>query len=205
MAKPDKKAFFGWTGILLGGLVVLGGVLLWWFFTYEPTEASRVVTKRDLQAFTLLTAADLEMRGSPEKATTQISDLTDNYLLVAQKKGAEINREIVVSRQGKDWLGDAVAIAIPASTTNSLGGQLRVGDTIDLLTVSKTTTQGAASQVTTFDNLLVLSIPPPNKDPNSSAITLAVPRTKRNDLATAVTGATLVVSRNVGPSNRPTN
>ena len=201
MAKPDKKRFLKWTGILLGGLVVLGGVLLWCFFKYEPTEASRVVTKRDLQAFTLLTVGDLEMRGSPEKATTQISDLTDNYLLVALKKGAEINREIVVSRQGKEWLGDAVAIAIPASTTNSFGGHLRIGDTIDLLTVSKTTTQGTASEVTIFDNLLVVTIPPPNKDPNSSAITLAVPRTKRNDLATAVTGATLVVTRNIGASN----
>jgi hypothetical protein len=90
------------------------------------------------------------MRGSPEPETPKISDLTGKYLLVALKKGAELNREMVVSPQGREWLGDAVTIAIPASITNSLGGQLRIGDTIDLLSVPKTTTQGTAIQVTPF-------------------------------------------------------
>lgn len=195
---PDEKGFFKWTGILLAVLVVLGGMLLWWFFTYEPAFPGKVVTTRDLPAFTLLAAGDLEMRGSEELATTKVSDLTDHYLLVTVMKGAEVNREVVVSRQGREWLGDAVTIAIPASITNSLGGQLRIGDTVDLLTVPKTVPQGTAIQVTPFDNLLVVSVPPSNKDANSSAITLAVPRTKRNELAIAVAGATLVLTRNLG-------
>ena len=89
-----------------------------------------------------------------------------------------------------------------ASITNSLGGQLRIGDTIDLLPVPKTPPQGTAVQVIPIENLLVLNIPPPNKDANSSVITLAVPRTKRPELATAIAGATLVLTRNISVSNQ---
>ena len=113
MAEPDEKRFLKITGSILAGLVVIGGVLLWCFFRREPAEPGRVLTKRDLPAFTLLTDGDLEMRGSPETATTKIPDLTGNYLLVALKKDAEVNREMVVSPQGREWLRDAVTIAIP--------------------------------------------------------------------------------------------
>lgn len=200
---PDERGFFKWTGIVLAVLVVLGGALLWWFFTYEPAFPGKFFAKRDLPAFTLLTGDELEMRGSKELAKIQISDLTDHYLLVAVMKDAEVNREVVVSRQGREWLSDAVTIAIPASITNSLGGQLRIGDTIDLLPVPKTATPVTATQVIPLDNLLVVSVPPPNKDANSSAITLAVPRSKRNDLAIAVSGGTLVLTRSISVSNQP--
>ena len=87
---------------------------------------------------------------------------------------------------------DAVAIAIPASVSTTLGGQLRVGDVVDLVAIAK-----GATQVKTFERLLVLSTPS-GKDKDANAITLAIPGAQRDEFALAITGAELLVTRRIG-------
>jgi hypothetical protein len=191
---PDANRSIKRAGVLLGILVVLGAGLLWWLLTHDPKQPGRVVAKRGLPAVTLLNDADLEMHGSPESLNVSISELTGRYLLAPVNQGAEVTREMVTQREGKEWLSDAVAVAIPMSITPSLGRQLRAGDIIDLVTVPK-----GATQVKTFENLMVLNIAPLNKDPNASiSVTLAVPRGQRDDLALAVSSSELVLTRKLG-------
>jgi hypothetical protein len=66
---------------------------------------------------------------------------------------------------------------------------LRVGDLVDLVAVPK---QGGEAR--SFENLLLLNIVL-NKDGNSNAITLAVPISERDNFASAVVGAELLVTR----------
>jgi hypothetical protein len=189
MPTPEKNRSIKRAGILLGVLVAMGAVLLWCLLTQAPPEPRRVVATRDLEAFTLLTSGVLEMRPrSP--SNTEIAALTGCYLLVAVKQEDEVTRKMVTSREGNEWLADAVAVAIPTSATTSLGGQLHVGDVVDLVTVPK-----GATEVKTFENLLVLSTAPPSKETN--VITLAMPRAQRDAFALAVTGAELVLTRRI--------
>ncbi|HUS11111.1 MAG TPA: hypothetical protein VMZ30_11655 [Pyrinomonadaceae bacterium] len=196
MATPEKNRSVKRAAILLGVLVALGGVLLWWLLTRDPTDPrSRVVAKRDLPALRLLTNADLEMRGSPELSNSAIEELTNRHLLVGVKQGGEVTREMVAPSESKQLLADAIAVAIPMSATTSLAGQLHAGDMVDLVTVPK-----GGTQAKTFENLMVLSIAPANKDAN--AITLAIPRTQRDDFALAVTGGELVLTRRIIVANQ---
>jgi len=195
MSTPEKNRSLKPAGILLGVLVAMGAVLLWWLLTQEPR---RVVATRDLQAFTLLTSGDLDMRPRSPSSNTAIATLTGCYLLVTVKQGGEVTHEMVISPEGKEWLADAVAVAIPTSATTSLGGQLHVGDVVDLVTFPK-----GATQVKAFENLLVLSTAPPSKETN--VITLALPRARRDEFALAVMDAELVLTRRIIMANQQSN
>ena len=192
MDTPDKDRSIRRATILLGVLVVLGGVLLWLLLRSDARQpaGSRIVAKRDLHAFTLLTANDLEMHPSAEPSALTIAELTNRYLLVGLKEGSEVTPSIVAPVNSTQWLGEATAVTISMSATTSLGGQLRPGDMVDLVTVPK-----GATQVKTFENLMVLNIPPPGKD--ATVITLAIPHTRRDEFALAVTGAELVLTRRI--------
>lgn len=75
-----------------------------------------------------------------------------------------------------------------------LGGQLRVRDLVDLVAVPTRDPAGAKK----FENLMVLNIIQANKVTNlPAAIVLAVPRVKRDDFASAVVGAELLVTRKI--------
>lgn len=189
MSTTEKNRSVRRAGILLGVLVAVGVVLLWWLLTRNVTElGSRAVAKRHLPAFTLLTKEDL--RSSSESSDSLIEELNDRYLLVGVEKDGEVTRGMVAPHEVKQWLADAVAVAIPASTSNSLGGQLRAGDVVDLMTVPK-----GAAQVKTFESLMVLSIAPSTKEAN--VITLAIPRARQDEFALAVTDAELMLTRRI--------
>ena len=191
MATPEENRSIKQAAIVLAVLIVVGGVLLWLLLTHNPIS-NRVVAKRDLPAFTLLRTDHLNGSNS------SIAELEGRYLLVTVKKDGEVTREIVVPRLGNEWLADAVAVAIPIAASTSLGGQLHVGDIVDLVTFPK-----GATQVKSFENLMVLSIASPNK--NANVITLAIPRARRDEFALAVTGAELVLTRRIIMANQQSN
>ena len=159
----------------------------------KPTEPakSRIVVKKDLQAFTSLTDNDLETQsGTGETPNSKL--LSERYLLVNLKQGAEVKEENVAPAAAKGLLSNAVAVSITA-TPSLLGGQLRVRELFDLLAVPI-----KGGEARKFENLMVLNIIPANKDTNVPAvIVLAVPLDRRDDFASAVVGAELLVTRKI--------
>jgi Flp pilus assembly protein CpaB len=179
----------------------------------KATEKSRVIARRALPAFTLLSGSDLQtLEGivdAVDGPPPTVEELQGRYLLVKVARSKEITREMAASAKATPLitsaLTDAVAVAIPANGPNSLGGSLQTGDIIDLLVVpagNNSSSSGATSQAKgtkKFENLLVLNVPKgdaktADKEVPLGAVTLALPREKLKEFASALASATLVVT-----------
>jgi Flp pilus assembly protein CpaB len=196
-----------WAGVMLGKLVTGEQVKRMTAPTPAPTR-SKIVSSKELAAYTLLTNDHLLIiPGTNETSNPKVlDDLLDRYLLVTVLAGTEIKSEMLAPREAKELLRDSVAVSIPATATSTLRNQLRVGDKIDLIAVptNNSSANESQSQPLAFENLLVLDVPA-KKDPKpdekslaeAGAITLAVPATRRDEFATSIAGATIVITRRV--------
>lgn len=173
-----------------------------------PTK-TRIVSSKELEAYTLLTNDHLiVIQGTNDSDDPKaINEFLGRYLLTKVAPGTEIKSDMLAPVEAKALLDNSVAVTIPATATSSLGGQLRVGDMVDLLAIltnQPLANQSDKSKPPTFENLLVLSIPI-KKDPKTeeknvaevSAITVALPATKRDEFASSIAGATIVITRRV--------
>jgi Flp pilus assembly protein CpaB len=192
-------------------LVITGGVLVHKLVTGEepgitvppPPESlkNRIVSQRELPSFTLIKGEDLELRlasSGLDKSTPNLQALTGRYLLTGVKRGAEVTDQMVAPREATPLLADAVAFSIPITSTTFPGGPLRPGDLVDAIAARR----GATTEVKRFENVIVLSIVQPTKDsalPN--AIILAIPRTRRDDLASAAS-AEWMLTRKIVVANQ---
>ena len=151
----------------------------------EPSvpERSRVIAKANLQPLTLVNAANLEPRPDAEHGP-DISKLSNRYLLVGVDAGKEVREEMLAPPAATVLLSDAVAVSVPASPTTVVGNQLRMGDLVDVVAA-------ASTGVKKFENVMVLV--PATKD--TSMIVLAVPSNRRDELASALIGTQLLISR----------
>lgn len=149
----------------------------------EPTR-SKIVATRDLPAFTLIKEGDVAVRkGSTASEEPQISKLKNRYLLGEVKNGGEVKDDNLAPESATDVLKDAIAVSIPASPTTSLGGQLRVGELVEMVAVPSK----EEAPVIKFEKLVVLINVAPNKEANlPGTITLAVPSTERDNFAKAI-------------------
>jgi len=205
--------------VVLLALIVSAGVMVWKLVNSEqvkrmtvlttvPTK-TKIVSSRDLEAYTLLTSNHLMViQGTNETSDPKVlNDLLDRYLLAKVLPGTEIKSEMLAPPEAKALLSNSVAVSIPATATSTLGSQLRVGDMIDLLAIpanQPSTGQSAQSKPPKFENLLVLNVPI-KKDPKPDekylaevgAITLALPATRRDEFASSIAGATIVITRRV--------
>jgi Flp pilus assembly protein CpaB len=183
--------------VVLAVLIVLGGLMVLTLVRSGEPQVSKVVAKRDLPAFTLLRNDDLQVTPivPPGQTSPNIDNFTSRYLLVSAKTGVEIKHEMVADPETTLWLANAVAVSIPASLSTTLGGQLHAGDWVALIAVPPK--EGA--EVKKFEKLMVLTVVLGSKDvPPSNSITLALPGHQRDEFASAVAGAQLLVSRKIG-------
>ena len=172
---------------------------------------SKIVAKRDLPAFTLLTDKDVEVRqGTGDADLPDVGKLTNRYLFAGVKQGGEVKDENLAPRAATDVLDDATAFSIPASSTTALGGQLRVGDVVQLFAVHANGNTVPAKEngaVQRFDEVVVLNIVPASKDTNApGTITLAVPTAQHDSFAAAAGGTQLFVTKKIEvhrPIERP--
>src|SRR5690349_5471290 len=116
------------------GFIVLVTILVTREETSTP-KRDRIVARTDLQPLTLLNDKNLEPRSADGKNLPDIKGLSDRYVLVSVKKGAEIKDEMVAPRDATAWLSDAVAVSVPANATTVVGNQLRTGDLVDLRSI----------------------------------------------------------------------
>ncbi len=171
--------------ILFIGLVVMGLMLV---NTKEQSipETYRIVAGTDLQPLTLLNEKNLEPRSPDKNNLPDIKGLSDRYVLVSVKKGAEIKDEMVAPRDATALLSDAVAVSVPAGATTVVGNQLRAGDLVDVLIPKGT-------EVKKYELMVLV---PASKD--STMILLAVPSAQRFDFASALVGTQLLlISRKI--------
>jgi Flp pilus assembly protein CpaB len=198
-------------------LIGIGGFTIWKLWstpeppveqTVEPTQ-SRIVTKRELKSFTKLTKADLELKsGTAETASPSVptvEELEGRYLLVKVKRGGEVKREMVAPPEATLLLSDAVAIGIQPASLTTVGGQLQVGDMVDVVTtgVKNGSTSGPQE---TFENVMVLNVVNDTKAGDKVSgipigVTLAIPRGSRDRFAAAVANAGMVVTRKILVAN----
>ena len=164
-----------------------------------PTR-TKIVASQELEAYTLLTDQHLTvLLGTNESEDPNAKDpFRGRYLLTKVIAGTEIKLDMLAPTEAKALLDNSVMVTIPATATSSLGGQLRVGDMIDLLLVPN---QPAAHQPEPFKGLLVLNIPiqkADDKNPTGvGGITLALGTDERDKFAAALPGATIVITRKV--------
>jgi hypothetical protein len=191
--------------VLLIGVGVVTILKLW--SAPEPTieksvalVPSQLVATQNLKAFTKLTKDNLVLKpGTAGVATPSVStveELTDRYLLVAVIEGGEVKREMVAAREATPLLGDAVAVGIQPTSLTAIGGQLQVGDMVDVVP----TVSGEAMQP--IENVMVLNVV--NAADKGSGIpvgiTLAIPRLSSKQFA-AATAAGIVVTRKIPVAN----
>lgn len=190
---------FTFAGAVFIALVLIGIAISWQLMTrlepkpQDPAD-SRVVATQDLPGLTLLTSNHLEVHAVTGQNTPKIEDFIDRYLLVEVKKGGEVKDEMLAVREATPVLSDATLVSITASATTSLGGQLSVGELVDLVAIpSLPGTTGKK-----FEKLVVLSSTQPTKDGTSPAtIMLAVPSVKFDEFASAIAGSQLLISRKI--------
>jgi Flp pilus assembly protein CpaB len=191
--------------LVLVFLIAIGGWMFWKLTTREEPpieippliEPAKIVAKREMPAFTLLTIEDLDPRpSSPElgQPAPKVDGLIGRYLLVAVKEGGEVKDEMVAPESATKLLSDAVAVSIPTTATTFVGGQLRAGDLVDVIAVPS---QGSPAGKK-FESLLVLNIVQANKDTGlPNAINLAVSSDQRDEFASAVAGGDVLVTRKI--------
>jgi Flp pilus assembly protein CpaB len=210
--------------VVLLGLVVSVGLMVWKLVYTEQVKAiiptpppaptrTTIVSSKDLEAYTLVTNNDLmPINGTndtpdPRMLEELLDKLRNRYLLTNVPQGAEIKSEMLAPSEATEMLGNSVAVSIPATATATLGNQLRVGHMIDLLAIpgnQPSANQSDQPKLHVFEKLLVLNIPI-KKDPKvdekdlaeAGAITLALPTKKRDEFASAIAGATVVITRRV--------
>lgn len=206
----DLKEQFAQVGkVVLVTLITLAVFMVWSLVHSEqvaeikaptPPRAvkTRIVASKDLEAYTALTSDHLTViqgANDPEDPNAKTPFL-GRYLLTKVTVGTEIKPDLLVPAEAKGLLENSVAVSIPATATSSLGGQLRMGDMIDVLLI-----HANQAKPDPFE-LLVLNLPvqqaPTDKTPaEAGAITLAIAKDKRDLFVAALPGATMVITRKV--------
>ena len=191
------------------GLVVIAVLMVRTLVNSEQVEAmktaplvpstTRILSSKDLETFTRLTNEDLIVLPGKDDPTgdKKLAALRDRYLLTNVTSGTEIKSDMLVPTEPKGLLDNSIAVSIPATATSTLGGQLRVGDVIDLLLIPG----NQSAKPEPFENLLVLNISLKKVDDKSpaepAAITLALPTDKRDKFVPALPNAAIVITRKI--------
>lgn len=208
--------------VTLLGLVLSASVMFWKLLSTERVQAmtaatavptkTKIVSTRDLEAYTLIKDKDLTfIKGTETSDPNALKALLDKsinrYLLVEVLPGAEVRSEMLAPPEATALLGNSVAVSLPATAASTLGSQLRAGDMIDLLAIPSgqpSDTPSDKAKLHVFEQLMVLNVPI-NKDPkvdvknvaDNGATTLALPANRRDEFASALAGAAVVITRRI--------
>lgn len=220
MASAERDTTFTIAVVVVILLVFTGGLLLLKLLrlplvdpkpeTAKPAPTqTQVVAKRDLEAYVQLKPDDLELRKgndpsaeAAQKAPT-IEEFSKRYLMAPIISGEEVKREMVAPSEATSLLDNAVAVSLPATPGSTLGGQLRVGELVDVVAVHNSSSPADSDPIksSSFEKLLVLNIETKQADEKTPkepvSITLALPANRRDEFAAAVANATVTVTRKI--------
>lgn len=204
MPNDNSKDLLGFV-VPLVILISTGGFTFWklWSTPEPPVEQtveatpSRLTATQELNPFTKLKKEHLKLSaGTLNASAPTITELEGRYLLVRVRSGGEVKREMVAPLAATPLLDDAVAVGVQPTSLTTIGGQLQVGDMVDVIPT------GLKDQsAKPFENVMVLNVVNDAKAGDKGSgipvgITLAIPRESR-DKFVAAAGAGIVVTRKI--------
>lgn len=206
-------------------VLILLGAGVWMLIELLKTGSSSkrveqpITASRDLPAYHLLDESELTAgmekndgqsatsNASPDPKALTVNNLKGRYLLTSVKAGQVVTDEMVAPAGLTANLSESFVTAITATSATTLGGQLRVGDRVDLIVVpaKQTTNQNAETSPKTvaFEDLIVLKVHVSSEGKpadDQAVIVLAIPLSKREDFAATTVGANLVLTQKVKAS-----
>ncbi|MDX6268826.1 MAG: hypothetical protein QOD28_49 [Acidobacteriota bacterium] len=183
-------------GALIVGLSLILIFLLWVVLPRQAgltADAQRppVRAKRDLPAFHLLTTADVDVRNEKDAPAGEKPEDFVNHLLAGEvKEGEALTVDMLVKPEWKAILDNAIQVGLPANTSTTLGGTLKVGDVVELVWFPGTksggqmTTDPAQIKPEYVKNLVVVGVPAgkvPDAPPPPAAAAPTAAATPKND------------------------
>jgi len=172
-------------------------VALW--MAHKPaSQATIPVLVDDMPAYSVIRAGDvMTTTVSPDLVTDATvqkpEDLVGSYTRESIRATRPISTSQVVTIPDPALISNTLAVAVPASMTTILGGNLQAGDIVSLATVPVSDTHSAPAIV--FDTVLVLDV---NAAEDEKTIVLAIPADRwLVYLAQARDAAGLVLARRV--------
>ncbi|MDQ1592847.1 MAG: hypothetical protein QOG71_3474 [Pyrinomonadaceae bacterium] len=206
---------------LIIGLSLILIFLLWVVLPRQAgltADAQRppVRAKRDLPAFHLLTTADVDVRNRPDGKDTPAGEKPEdfeNQLLAEEVKEREaLTVDMLVKPEWKAILDNAIQVGLPANTSTTLGGTLKVGDVVELVWFPGTKSGGqmatdpAQIKPEYVKNLVVVSVPagkvPDAPSPPAAAAAptaAATPKNEKPGEATSTTEAATPAEKKTTP------
>lgn len=192
--KPPRD-WFPW---IYWGLVFIVVPFVGLWMTSKPAlHVSVPVPVRELPPYHVIIASDLITRSiSPNDVVSNTvrnsQEVIGRYTRQAIAKGKPIREDQVAVPADARLISNTLAVAIPATRATILGGKLRAGDAVSLVSVPISDTNAAPSVV--FNIVLVLDVIVSDKD---AVIVLAIPSDRWLEYLAKTRNAQVVLARRV--------
>jgi Flp pilus assembly protein CpaB len=143
---------------------ILGFIYLQW--AEGPSQVKLWVPKHDLPAYTKIKPTDLAEKIVPGRTISpeivkEIDKLRDHYTLVAISQESPISKNQLgpaLTSNQQTLLNNAFLVGIPATSSMTLGGNLKAGDIVDLALVPLANKDKSSSSPIMFSNIMILDI-----------------------------------------------
>jgi hypothetical protein len=166
-----------------------------------------------------LTPADVDVRTLPKgqaaPAGEKPEDFVNNLLAGEVKEGEALTVDMLVKPEWKTILDNAIQVGLPANTSTTLGGTLKVGDVVELVWFPGTKSGGqlgtdpAQIKPEYVKNLVVVSVPAgkvpdaPSPPAAAASTAAAAPKNEKPGEATATTEAAAPAEKKTTPPPSP--
>ena len=155
------------------------------------------LSKHNIPAYYVLTSNDVYMRQvdiseAPSDAVRDTRSLIGHYTLTAMAADKPFSLKQIVAIPDPLLISKTLAIAITASSSMLLGGNLHPGDVVSITAVPSSST--ALSPTVVFNAILVLDV---KKADNVTVVVLAIPRDNLTYYLAQTRNAMIVIARQV--------
>jgi hypothetical protein len=193
---------FGLSALLLGALGFVYLSLL-----ERQNQVTIWVPVRTLPPYSQIKAADLIRKMLPARSirpefVKDPGDILQHYTLATADKDqpfakSGLGPKLTAAREQS--LQGSVLLGIPATPAMIMGGNLKTGDTVDLIVVPETAKGGTIPAPVSFPGILILDIKPDLASaptPGTPAlVVVALPAARQFDFASHSRGATFLITR----------
>jgi hypothetical protein len=185
--EPRDLFPFAYFGTLVPLCLVAAGIMNY----QERQPVQRVALTRDVPAYRLLSDQDLmtidvARSETPGDAIHKPGTVSGRaYLIQPLAKGSVLRKSWIHSPANSGQFAGRVAVGIQVNAATVLGGELRPGDSVDLVIVPAKDASAPAPGCEKLANLLTLDVKPPEKAGSSYIVILAAPPACQATLAGA--------------------
>ncbi len=194
--KLDKKPFdlLAWGYWFIYILIIPVAIYI---INKPGSEIKIPLSKHNIPPYYVLTSNDVYMRQvdiseAPSDAVRDIRSLIGHYTLTALVADKPFSVKQIVTIPDPHLISKTLAIAISASSSMLLGGNLHPGDVVSITAVPSSNT--ALSPTVVFNAILVLDV---KTAENETVVVLAIPRDNLTYYLAQTRNAMIVIARQV--------